>query len=258
MLGELDADTLSCAKRLESGDPVRFRAVMSSPVLLRKRLFVLFAFNAEVARAPWVTQESPIAEMRLQWWWDALEEISKGESIRRHDVVTPLSQLIKKADAPSLQRLVNARRLDIYKECFKTLDDFEAYIKETSSILLSVASSLEKIEETHPVYRLGYAAGLANFLAAYAALEQKGWNAFQISIPDLVKRIVPSALKEYKSALKDIKKLSLEARFACLSTYQTGQLLTSALRDPDRVSSGRLRPNRGKDSFLLLAHRLFR
>ena len=87
-------DIIACAKLVERGDPLRFRAVMASPAALRPALFTLFAFNVEVARAPWITKEAMIAEMRLQWWHDALGEIANGDLVRRHEVVTSLAYFI--------------------------------------------------------------------------------------------------------------------------------------------------------------------
>ena len=57
----------ACADLVHRGDPDRFAAIMAAPVGARERLFPIFAFNLEVARAPWVTAEAMIAEMRLQW-----------------------------------------------------------------------------------------------------------------------------------------------------------------------------------------------
>ena len=57
--------------------------------------FPLYAFNLEVARAPWVTQEPLIAEMRLQWWADALDEIAGGGPVRRHEVTEPLAKVLE-------------------------------------------------------------------------------------------------------------------------------------------------------------------
>ena len=105
---------LACAGLLERGDPSRFRAVMLTPVNIRSKLLPIFAFNLEVARAPWVTKEAMIAEMRLQWWHDALSEIALVEVVRRHECVGPLSKLISPVMARDLLSLVEARRLDIY------------------------------------------------------------------------------------------------------------------------------------------------
>ena len=88
---DFDDDLTACAQLVERGDPDRFAAAMAAPVRARAVLFPLYAFNLEVARAPWLTQESMIAEMRLQWWRDALEEIRAGGLVRRHEVVTPLA-----------------------------------------------------------------------------------------------------------------------------------------------------------------------
>ena len=58
-----DADIAACAALVARGDPPRFRAAMAAPVAMRRLLFPLYAFNLEVARAPWVTQEPMIALM---------------------------------------------------------------------------------------------------------------------------------------------------------------------------------------------------
>ena len=76
----------ACAEIVKRGDPDRFLAAMAAPPDARRILFPLYAFNVEVARAPWVTAEPMIAEMRLQWWRDSVEGIYAGEP-RRHAVI---------------------------------------------------------------------------------------------------------------------------------------------------------------------------
>ena len=78
MSGGFDADLIACADIVRRADPARFQAAMAAPVAARSVLFPIYAFNVEVARAPWVTSEPMIAEMRLQWWVDALEEIARA------------------------------------------------------------------------------------------------------------------------------------------------------------------------------------
>ena len=130
------SDLNACAALVERGDPARFLAVMAAPVQAREVLFVLFAFNLEVARAPWVTQQPMIAEMRLQWWCDALDEIAFQKVVRRHEVVTPLATLIDSHAAALLRELVTARRWDIYDDPFEDAAQFERYIDYTSGHLL--------------------------------------------------------------------------------------------------------------------------
>ena len=91
---QFDDDILACARMVQRGDIVRFRSVMAAPLYARPTLFSIYAFNLETSRAPWVSKEPAIAEIRLQWWYDALEEISKKQSLRRHEVVSPLSKIL--------------------------------------------------------------------------------------------------------------------------------------------------------------------
>ena len=74
-------DLAACAALVQRADPDRFLAVMAAPVAARRVLFPLYAMNVEVSRAPWVTAEPMIAEMRLQWWRDALAEIAGGGAV---------------------------------------------------------------------------------------------------------------------------------------------------------------------------------
>ena len=107
---DFNEDIIACAGLVERGDPDRFRTVMAAPIEQRPILFALYAFNVEVARAPWVTQETMIAEMRLQFWRDVLEEISAGKAPRRHEVATPLAEILTPGDAVLLDQLVAIRR----------------------------------------------------------------------------------------------------------------------------------------------------
>ena len=79
----------ACADLVARGDPDRFRAAMAAPVPARQVLFPIYAFAVEVSRAPWVTQEPMIAEMRLQWWRDVCDEIEAGKPARAQEVVGP-------------------------------------------------------------------------------------------------------------------------------------------------------------------------
>ena len=144
-----DADLNACAALVERADPLRFRAAMAAPVAARRVLFPLYAFNVEVARAPWVTQEPMIAEMRLQWWRDVSEEIAEGRAVRRHEVATPLAQAITPQDAALLDELAAARRWDIYKDAFEDEAHFARYMDQTAGNLTWVAArSLGPADET--------------------------------------------------------------------------------------------------------------
>ena len=72
----------ACANLVARADPDRFAAAMSARLQARKKLFPIYAVAAEVARAPWMTKEPVIAEMRLQWWRDSWAD--HGDSFGRN------------------------------------------------------------------------------------------------------------------------------------------------------------------------------
>ena len=84
----------ACAPLVEAGDPDRFLTVMAAPMPLRPRLWPLYAYNLEIARAPWASSEPMVAEMRLQWWIDTVEAMGRGTLRPGHEVTDGLAPLI--------------------------------------------------------------------------------------------------------------------------------------------------------------------
>jgi phytoene synthase len=124
----------ACADLVARGDPDRFRAAMATPPEARAVLFPLYAFNLEVSRAPWVTEEPMIAEMRLQFWRDVAEEIGQGAR------PGPMRWRAARGGGPgggcgSARRAVAARRWDIYKDAFEDAGHFERYLDATGGNL---------------------------------------------------------------------------------------------------------------------------
>ena len=66
------------AALVERGDPERWRSAMTAPPAARAGLMALYAFSLEIARVAWVASEPMLAEIRLRWWLDALDEIYAG------------------------------------------------------------------------------------------------------------------------------------------------------------------------------------
>ena len=75
------------ADEVRRGDPDRWRAAMLAPAAARPGLFALYAFNLEVARAPWVASEPALAAIRLAWWREAVDEIYDGRRAAAAPVV---------------------------------------------------------------------------------------------------------------------------------------------------------------------------
>ena len=233
---EFDADLIACAQLVERGDPDRFAAVMAAPPRARTALFPIYAFNIEVSRAPWVTQESMIAEMRLQWWRDALAEIRAAEAVRRHEVVTPLARVLDAQGADLLDSLTGARRWDVYRDPFEDMAHFRDYLNKTSGNLLVVAARALGPVPDQVVRQAGYALGVANWLRAVPALEQAGRVPLVEGTPDAVRALAHEGLEALEAARKGRRDIPAAARPALLPMWQVAPVLRRAARDPRRVA----------------------
>ena len=77
----------------------------------RADLIALYAFDHELARAGVVASQPLIAEIRLTWWREALDEIFAGRTVRAHPVAQALAASVTRRDlscAP-LEALIDAR-----------------------------------------------------------------------------------------------------------------------------------------------------
>lgn len=165
----------ACAALVARGDPDRFLAAMAAPVAAREVLFPLYAFNLEVARAPWVTQEPLIAEMRLQWWRDAVAEVAAGRPARAHEVMDPLAGVIR-GGVPGewLDAIVAARRWDIYRDGFAGESALWAHLEATGGNLMRAAVRALGGGDEARAMAVGTGAALAAWCMAVPELEARG------------------------------------------------------------------------------------
>ena len=238
---EFDEDVKACAALVHRADPDRFMAVMAAPVAARSVLFPLYALNVEVARAPWVTQEPMIAEMRLQWWRDALQEIAEGQPVRRHEVVTPLSRCLSPHLATLLDEYVAVRRWDIYRDPFEDESHFDSYIDHSSGTLMLVAAHMLGAGEEQALRDFGYAVGVANWFRAIPDLEDRGRIPLLDGTSNGVRALAEKALGRLMDARFARASISGQARPALYAGWQAEWVLRRVLTQPDRVASGDLR-----------------
>lgn len=237
---EHDADIAACAALLQRADPERFRATMAAPPRARRVLFPIHAFNVEVARAPWASEEPMIAEMRLQWWREEIERIAAGERPRRHEVLTPLAGVLAPDAAASLGALIAARRWDIYRAPFEDAAHFGRYIDDTTgTLLVAAAQSLGPADEA-VVRDFAHGVGVANWLRAVPVLEGRG----RIPLPDksesAIAELAAAALERLARARRARARVSRRAAPALLAGWQAGAILRQARAEPGRVAAGRL------------------
>jgi phytoene/squalene synthetase len=218
----------ACAELVRRGDPDRFRAVMAAPRGVRAQLFPLYAFNLEVARAPWVTQEPLIAEMRLQWWRDVVANAASGAA-RAHEVAGPLHGLIRDFGLPIdvLDRLIAARRWDIHRDPHAGAEGLVAYLEDTGAGLMWLAARAlgapDSAEEA--VRAFGWATAAASYLRAVPELRARGRQPLP---PDVdLARMGQKRLDEAHKARRTVPRAVVPA---LLPGWQTEVVLRQALR----------------------------
>ena len=239
-LMSFDADLTACAALVERADPARFRAAMAAPVAARRVLFPIYAFNVEVARAPWVTQETMIAEMRLQWWRDVCEQIAQGTPVRRHEVSTPLSEVLTPQHAQLLDELVAARRWDIYKDSFEDADHLARYLDQTSGHLAWVAANTLGQADEQTVRDASFGFAVAGWLRAIPQLETQGRVPLLDGTAKGVADLARQGQRRLANARKTRRSVTKAARPAVLHVGQADAVLKAAIADPSAVIEGRL------------------
>jgi 15-cis-phytoene synthase len=220
----------ACADLVARGDPDRFRAVMAAPLAVRAQLLPLYAFNLELARAPWVTEEPLIAEMRLQWWRDVVGNAASGAA-RAHEVAGPLHDLIRDFGLPVdvLDRLIAARRWDIHRDPHDGAEGLVAYLEDTGAGLMWLAArALGAPDGAEGAVRdYGWATAAAGYLRAAPELTARGRQPFtdDISARDLAQR----ALDRLAAARRARTTVAKGIAPALLSGWQAEGLLHQVL-----------------------------
>jgi phytoene/squalene synthetase len=227
-----------CAALLERGDPDRFAALRAAGPASRPALAVLWAFNLELARAPWAATEPMIAEMRLQWWADVVAEPAP----RAHEVAGPLQALIAARGLPvaQLQGMAEARRWDVWRDPFADRAAFDAYLGQTAGALADLSVMALGGAGGQAARDYGWAAGLAAFLRAVPGLEARGRVPLVDGRGSAVRALAEEGLARLAAARAARASIAPQARDALLPGWQTAGLLAQAARDPAAVAEGRL------------------
>lgn len=220
----------ACAALVAKGDPDRYRAAMVAAPERRAGLFALYAFNLELARAPWVASEPLLGRIRLQWWADALEEIAAGRPTRRHEVVAPLAEAGLPLDL--LRDMLAAREFDTEGGRHPDLSALEAYVRRTSGHLAEAAARhLGAGEAAVPVVRrFAQGAGTAALLRALPVLRARGRDPLP---PDVdVPQLVDLAWGHLRASRRERTLVPAVARPALLAGWKADAILARAGRDP--------------------------
>jgi phytoene synthase len=160
------------AETVRRHDPDRFLAALFAPAERRETLFLLAAFNHELARARETVREPMLALIRLQWW----REVVEGAS-RRHEVATPLAEAMARGSfaADDLAAMLDGREPEAAAG-IATVADWQAYVRGTAGAFAAAAGRLLGADAAlrERLRTLGTAYGVAGQLRNIAALGRQG------------------------------------------------------------------------------------
>ncbi|OJH45996.1 squalene/phytoene synthase family protein [Paracoccus sp. SM22M-07] len=223
----------ACTEMLRQHDPDRFGAVLAAETDDRAALVTLYALNLEIARAPFQSSEPMLAEMRLQWWVDRLEEMGQGTPPPLHDVLTPLWDAWGQ-DAGALVALAEARRRDCAREPFRSVDEVVAYVDATAGALVwAAAHRCGAPEGTREIVaHQARGAGIAAWLRALPALQAMGMGMDRPD-PDHPKALTAIGRDGLRMAARLHRKLPARAAAALYPGPRVPRLLSE-------IASGRV------------------
>jgi phytoene synthase len=153
-------------------DRDRFVTALLAPPAPREDLFTLYAFNSEIARIRETVSEPMLGQIRLQWWRDTLDCVCRGDPTH-HPLADDLAQLIRRQSLPRplLDRLIEARELDMQDAPAETLAQLKLYVEDSAAGLSALAALLlggDDAATQEAARHVGQAWGLVGLLRAHA------------------------------------------------------------------------------------------
>ena len=158
-----------CAELVQAADRDRFIASLFAPADRRAALHALYAFDTELARVREVAHTALPGEILLQWWREVIDRERDGEA-NANPVASALLATMQRyrLRRELLLDLIEARRFDLYEDPMPTLADLEAYLRRTSSSVISLAATILAGAECEAVAApAGVASGLVHTLRAF-------------------------------------------------------------------------------------------
>ena len=155
---------------LKKADPDRYRAALMSAPQGRADLLILYAFHHELSKVPDVTSEPMLGQIRYEWWREAIDEIYSGREVRRHEISTPLAEMLLRTQVPRfwIDRLIDGRARDLDPQPFADMNDAREYARQTSGQLMQIAVKVLAGAPDEAVTLAGEAWGLTGLARSYS------------------------------------------------------------------------------------------
>lgn len=132
-----------CEALVRNADRDRYLTALFASAERRQPLFALYAFYIEIGRVRDLAREPMPGEIRLQWWREVLGGERDGEA-EANPVASALLAAVSRYDLPreAFLNLIEARSFDLYTDPMGTLEELEAYARNTAGALIRLAARI--------------------------------------------------------------------------------------------------------------------
>ena len=262
------------ARFLRDTDRDRYYASLVLRPDRRDAVQALYAFGADVATVRERAREPAPGEIRLQWWVDALGGDGHG-SVRQNPLADALLATIERYRLPTgpLQRLVAARRFDLYDDPMPDVETFEGYAGETTSILYQLAAMIlnggDEPASGDAAGHLGVAHALIGHLRAFGLNAGRGRLFLPLSVfaecgvtgDEIFSGTVSEGLLAAHARLTDLARDHLEKARAAIGdlspnlrpAFAVSALLSSQISDIERQGETPFAPPRDRPDWQKIA-----
>ena len=169
----------------------------------RADVIAIYAFSEELSRVALSAREPMVAEIRLTWWRESLDEITSGKPARGHPLLQALETAIRRngLTAAPLEAMSDASFDDLDKDRFADDAALERYLDGASGAVMALAAAITGGVDAAPLRPGAHAWGLMALNRRRAAGFDRfpeGWDA------DEPARRVAMALADARAPIADL------------------------------------------------------
>lgn len=157
-----------CLELVKKCDYENYLAILLLPPNIQRAAFGLRAFNIEMAQVQEVTSQKQIAQMRMQFWKDAIEQIFQGQPPHK-PAAMEIAGACKYFNLSKqwIDRMVKARASQLTKTAYTSVQDAEDFAEQINAslyYLLLECLNVKSVHTDHVASHLGKAQGLVTLV----------------------------------------------------------------------------------------------
>jgi len=219
--------------QLKQRDRERYIQCLFAPAKVRQRIACLFALNQELSQIADHVREPMIGTIRLQWWQEALSDLSKGTH-RGHPLLKALLDAFGAGYAyESFFPLIEGREALFDDKGLSTAEAIQTYAEDVGGSLSVIAGSIAmdadlEIGLQEPLARIGTAEVLAKTVF-HLALEVNA-EVSKRARESILERAnaLKSAAEQALVAAEQTKKIPSNCRFLLMPSRMVNRRLKGA------------------------------